>query len=75
MRRKRARFPKDFIFELEPEEFANLNSQFSRSSWGGRRELPLAFTEHEAIIAATVLAKPRTVEVSVYVVRAFVRAT
>ncbi len=73
VRRNRARFPEDFIFELTPDEFANLKSQFATSSWGGRRKLPLAFTEHGAIMAATVLNTPRAVEVSVYVVRAFVR--
>ena len=73
VRRNKARFPEDFIFELSPEEFANLKSQFATSSWGGRRKLPLAFTEHGAIMAATVLNTPRAVEVSVYVVRAFVK--
>lgn len=73
VRRNRARFPKDFIFELSVEEYANLKSHFATSSWGGRRKLPLAFTEHGAIMAATVLNSPRAVEVSVYVVRAFVQ--
>jgi hypothetical protein len=58
---------------LTADEFANLKSQFATSSWGGRRKLPLAFTEHGAIMAATVLNSPRAVEVSVYVVRAFVQ--
>ena len=73
VRRNRGRFPEDFIFELSPEEFAHLKSQSATSSWGGRRKLPLAFTEHGAIMAATVLNTPRAVEVSVYVVRAFVK--
>lgn len=76
VRRNRERFPKDFIFELTREEFTNLKSQFATSSspgHGGRRKLPLAFTEHGAIMAATVLSSPRAVEVSVYVVRAFVQ--
>jgi hypothetical protein len=73
VRRNRARFPADFIFELSATEFADLKSQFATSSWGGRRKLPLAFTEHGAIMAATVLNTPRAVEVSVYVVRAFVQ--
>jgi hypothetical protein len=73
VRRNRARFPEDFIFELTAEEFTNLKSQFATSSWGGRRKLPMAFTEHGAIMAATVLNTSRAVEVSVYVVRAFVR--
>lgn len=55
-----------------PEAFANVKSQIATSSWGGRRKLPLAFTEHGAIMAATVLNTPRAVEVLVYVVRAFV---
>lgn len=73
MRRNQDRFPKDFLLELTAEEFANLKSQFATSSWGGRRKLPLAFTEHGALMAATVLNSSRATEVSVYVVRAFVQ--
>lgn len=78
VRRNRERFPKDFIFALTREEFTDLKSQFATSSptgagHGGRRKLPLAFTEHGAIMAATVLSSPRAVEVSVHVVRAFVQ--
>ena len=73
MRRNRERFPKDFIFELRREEYTNLKSQFATSSWGGRRKLPLAFTEHGAIMTATLLSSPCAVDVSVYVVRAFVQ--
>ncbi len=67
------RFPKDFMFQLTDEEFKNLISQSVTSSWGGRRKLPLAFTEHGAIMAASVLNSDRAVEMSVYVVRAFVQ--
>ena len=73
VRRNRKRFPGDFLFELTTEEFANLKSRFATSSWGGRRKRPLAFTEHGAIQAATILNSPRAVEMSVYVVRAFVK--
>jgi hypothetical protein len=73
VRRNRARFPADFIFELTSEEFANLKSQSATSSWGGRRKRPLAFTEHGAIMAATVLNSPRAAEMTIYVVRAFVQ--
>ena len=73
VRRNRDRFPEDFIFELTAEELADLKSQSATSSWGGRRKLPLAFTEHGAMMAATVLNTPRAVEVSVYVVRAFIQ--
>jgi len=74
VRRNIERFPQDFMFQLSSEEFSNLKSHFatSRSGWGGRRKLPFAFTEHGAIMAASVLNTPRAVEMSVFVVRAFV---
>jgi hypothetical protein len=73
VRRNRRRFPSDFLFEVTAKELANLKLQNATSSWGGRRTLPLAFTEHGAIMAATVLNSPRAVEMTVYVVRAFVK--
>ena len=73
VRRNRKRFPVDFLLELTTEEFANLKSRFATSSWGGRRKRPLAFTEHGAIQAATILNSPGAVEMSVHVVRAFVK--
>jgi hypothetical protein len=73
--RNRSRFPADFMFQLKPREFAILRLQFatSRRGHGGRRSLPYAFTEHGAIMAATVLNSEQAVEMSVFVVRAFVR--
>jgi hypothetical protein len=65
VRHNRKRFPADFLFELTAKEFANLKVHFATSSWGGRRKLPLAFTEHGAIMAATVLNSPRAVEINV----------
>ena len=75
VRRNAERFPADFMFQVSTEEFADLMSQSatSKPGRGGRRKLPLAFTEHGAIMAATVLNSPRAIEASVYVVRAFVR--
>jgi predicted DNA binding protein len=76
VRRNRERFPADFMFQLTDEELAILRSQnvtSSSSLWGGRRYPPYAFTEHGAIMAATILNSGRAVEVSVYVVRAFVK--
>ncbi len=73
VRRNLKRFPPDFLFELTPEEFDNLKLHFATSSWGGRRSPPLAFTEHGAIQVATILNSPRAVEMSVYIVRAFVK--
>jgi hypothetical protein len=78
VRRNRERFPADFMFQLTTEELAALRSQIatsnaSRPARGGRRYLPYAFTEHGAIMAATILNSPGAVEMSVYVVRAFVK--
>jgi len=69
------RFPEDFAFRLTNREFANLMLQIatSRRGHGGRRKLPLAFTEHGAIMAANVLNSPYAVQMSVFVVRAFVK--
>ena len=69
------RFPQDFLFRLTHAEYQNLRSQNATSSsgHGGRRHLPNAFTEHGAIMAASVLNSKRAVEMSVFVVRAFVR--
>lgn len=75
VRRNLARFPSDFMFQLGAEEFAALRLQ-SASLKNGRGQhskyLPLAFTEHGAIMAATLLNSARATELSVYVVRAFV---
>ncbi len=74
VKRNRERFPADFMFQLNQEEFAILKSQIVTSSWGGaRRALPYAFTEHGAIMAASVLNSVAAVQASVQVVRAFVR--
>jgi hypothetical protein len=74
VRRNPERFPTDFAFPLTHQEFRILISQTAISRLhGGRRKLPRVFTEHGAIMAATVLNAPRAVETSVFVVRAFVR--
>lgn len=73
VRRNSKRFPEDFMFQLSNEEFEHLRSQSVTSSWGGRRYPPYAFTEHGALMAANILRSERAVEVSVQVVRAFVR--
>jgi len=75
VKRNRQRFPADFMFQLSPKEAEDLRSQSAtaKPQRGGRRYLPYAFTEHGAIMAATVLNSERAVEMSVFVVRAFVR--
>jgi hypothetical protein len=73
VKRNRERFPADFLFELTHDEAALLRSQNATSSWGGTRYPPSVFTEHGAIMAASVLNSPRAIEASVWVVRAFVK--
>src|SRR5207237_6106601 len=75
IKRNRERFPEDFMFRLTAAEFAALTSQFaiSKKGRGGRRTLPYAFTEHGAIMAANVLNSPHAVQMSVFVVRAFLK--
>jgi hypothetical protein len=89
MKRNAARFPADFAFQLTAAEFAALKSQGSISKeiapmWSQnvttskpqRRRLsslPWVFTEHGAVMAANVLRSPRAVQMSVYVVRAFIK--
>jgi len=75
IKRNLAKFPTDFMFVLTHEEFVALRSQSaaSNSKRGGRRYAPLVFTEHGALMAAMLLSSPRAIEISVYVVRAFVQ--
>lgn len=75
MKRNAARFPADFAFQLSAAERQILRSQsvISSGGHGGRRTHPWAFTEHGAIMAATVLRSSRAIEMSIFVVRAFVQ--
>lgn len=73
VRRNRSRFPADFMFQLTRQEFGNLRSQSVMSSWGGRRSLPLAFTEQGVSMLSSVLRSPRAVQVNIEVMRTFVR--
>jgi hypothetical protein len=76
VRRNRKRFPADFMFQLTAEETSSLRSQIATLKSGRgrhRKYLPYVFTEHGAIMAATILNSPRAIEMSVYVVRAFVQ--
>ncbi len=75
VKRNRDRFPNDFMFQLTREEVATLISQnaMSKPGRGGRRTLPYAFNEHGAVMAANILKSPLAVQMSVFVVRAFVK--
>ena len=74
VKRNRARFPADFMFQLTDEELEILRRQFGTSSgWGGRRHLPYAFTEQGVAMLSSVLRSFRAVQVNIEIMRAFVR--
>lgn len=74
VKRNRDRFPEDFMFRVTPEEKAEVVANCDHlSTLKYSPALPHAFTEHGAIMAATVLNTRRAIEASIFVVRAFVR--
>ena len=74
MTRNQDRFPEDFCFQLTDAEWRSLRLQNATLKRGQHRKyMPYAFTEHGAIMAATVLNSPQAVHMSVAVVRAFVK--
>jgi hypothetical protein len=75
VRRNRKRFPDDFMFQLTKGETEILRSQIaiSRSTPGGRRSLPYAFTEHGVAMRSSVLNSDRAIEVNITIMRAFIR--
>jgi hypothetical protein len=74
VRRNKHRFPEDFAFHLKAGEFENLRSQTVTSSLhGGRRFLPWVFTEHDAVMLASLLNSAVAIAASVEIVRAFVK--
>ena len=72
VRRNIRRFPPDFMFELTAEEWGNLRSQISTSSWGGQRYLPFAFTEQGVAMLSSVLNSEIAIDVNIAIMRAFV---
>jgi hypothetical protein len=74
VRRNKKRFPEDFVFQLSGDEKSEVVAKCDHlGNLKYSRVLPLAFTEHGALMAASVLSSSRAVEVSVFVVRAFVK--
>jgi hypothetical protein len=85
VKRNKRKFPTDFMFQLTVEEYEGLRSQIVTSSQtsnrsqfvtgfhGGRRYLPYTFTEHGAVMAANILRSERAIQMSVFVVRAFIK--
>lgn len=73
VRRNIERFPDDFMFELNQEEFANLRSQNVTSSWGGTRYLPMAFTEQGVAMLSGILKSQVAIQVNIQIMRVFVK--
>ena len=77
VRRNIERFPEDFMFELTQEEFQFLRTQFASSKTdetrGGSRYPPFAFTEHGAVMLASILNSETAVKASIFVVRTFIK--
>jgi len=73
VKRNLERFPEDFMFQLSEQEFENLKSQFAISSWGGRRTPPFAFSEHGAVMLASVLNSETAIKVNVQIIRIFTK--
>ena len=72
VKRNIKRFPADFMFQLTELEWTNLRSQNATSSWGGRRKLPFAFTEHGITALSGILKSDIAIEVNLSIVRTFV---
>ena len=73
VRRNIDRFPEDFMFQLTETEWTNLMSQNATSSWGGRRKLPLVFTEHGVLMLSSVLNSERAIQVNIQIMRIYTK--
>jgi hypothetical protein len=73
VKRNIERFPADFTFQLNKEEFDNLRCQIGISSWGGRRYMPYVFTEQGIAMLSSVLRSKRAVAVNIAIMRTFVK--
>ncbi|NDV67070.1 ORF6N domain-containing protein [Bacteroides sp. 224] len=71
VKRNLDRFPSDFMFQLNNEEF-DLIFQNGTSSWGGTRKLPYAFTEHGIAMLAGLLNSKKAIDMNIQIVRAFI---
>lgn len=70
--RNKDRFPQDFMFKLTKKELSNLRSQSVTSSWGGKRYLPYAFTEHGIAMLSGILRSENAIKMNIEIIRAFI---
>ena len=73
VKRNSARFPEDFMFQINDEEWLNLKSHFATSSWGGTRKLPYAFTEQGVAMLSSVLGSETAIQVNIQIIRVFIK--
>ena len=73
VKRNIKRFPEDFMFQLNNDEFENLKSHFVTSSWGGTRKLAFAFTEQGVAMLSSVLNSERAINVNIQIMRTFTK--
>lgn len=73
IKRNITRFPEDFMFQLNHEEFKNLISQIAISSWGGIRKPPYAFTEQGVAMLSSVLRSERAIQVNIQIIRVYTK--
>jgi len=71
VRRNISRFPEDFMFVLNVEEFGSLRSQIASSKRGGTRYSPMAFTEQGVAMLSSVLNSEKAIQVNIEIMRAF----
>jgi hypothetical protein len=73
VKRNLIRFPLDFMFQLDKDEFDSLRSQIVTSKRGGQRYLPYVFTEHGILMLSSVLNSEKAVQVNIQIMRTFTR--
>ena len=73
VKRNATRFPEDFMFQIDRDEFKNLKSQIVISSWGGSRSLPYAFTEQGVAMLSSVLNSEIAIQVKIQIIRLFTK--
>ncbi len=73
VKRNIKRFPSDFMFQITPEEWDILKSQFVTSRWGGIRKMPFAFTEQGVAMLSSVLNSDQAIQVNIEILRAFTK--
>lgn len=73
VRRNLKRFPEDFMFQLNNQEFTILKSQIGTSSWGGKRKLPFVFTEQGVAMLSGILSSDTAITVNIQIMRVFTR--